>query len=128
MASLLNSLSSKVIAIFLVLTVITVALLNALAYRSSSTEFALQAEKAMASALTFRGHILTEQLAQLENQATSIAKIESLQQSLTGLKSGWNTITKNSGDARAELQKVFIADNPHPAGEREKLLKPEGPS
>ena len=69
-----------------------------------------------------------EKLQALENQAASIAKIETLQQSLTGLKSGWNTIAKSTGDAKAELQRVFVTENPHPAGEREKLIKPEGPS
>ncbi|QLF71164.1 methyl-accepting chemotaxis protein [Peteryoungia desertarenae] len=128
MAARLNSLSSKVIGLFLLLTVVTVALLNVFAYRSSNAEFAALTEKSMVAALTFRGDMLSEQLKQIENQANSIAKIESLQQSLTGLKSGWNTITKNSGDAKSELQRVFVSENPFPAGEREKLVKPEGPS
>ncbi|MFA7415200.1 MAG: methyl-accepting chemotaxis protein [Rhizobium sp.] len=128
MFSRFNSLSSKVIGIFLLLTALSVGILNVLAYFTSSSIFERQMYRSMESTLTFRGDMLTEQLTQLENQATSIAKIESLQQSLTSLKSGWNTIVKNSGDARAELQDVFVAKNPNPADEREKLLKPEGPS
>ncbi|MDH4412753.1 MAG: methyl-accepting chemotaxis protein [Rhizobium sp.] len=128
MTARIHSLSFKVIAVFLVLTFITVALLNVFAYHSSSLLFGEQTEKAMTSTLTFRGDLLTEKLQALENQAASIAKIETLQQSMTGLKSGWNTITKSSGDAKAELQRVFVTENPNPAGEREKLLKPEGPS
>lgn len=128
MTARIHSLSFKVIAVFLVLTFITVALLNIFAYRSSSQLFGEQTEKAMASTLTFRGDLLTEKLHALENQAASIAKIETLQQSLTGLKSGWNTITKSSGDAKAELQRIFVKENPYQAGEREKLIKPEGPS
>ncbi len=128
MTARIHSLSFKVIAVFLVLTFITVALLNIFAYRSSSQLFGEQTEKAMASTLTFRGDLLTEKLHALENQAASIAKIETLQQSLTGLKSGWNTITKSSGDAKAELQQIFVKENPFQAGEREKLIKPEGPS
>lgn len=128
MTARIHSLSFKVIAVFLVLTFITVALLNIFAYRSSSQLFGEQTEKAMASTLTFRGDLLTEKLHALENQAASIAKIETLQQSLTGLKSGWNTITKSSGDAKAELQRIFVKENPFQAGEREKLIKPEGPS
>ncbi|MFN7012174.1 MAG: methyl-accepting chemotaxis protein [Allorhizobium sp.] len=122
-----NSLSSKVIGIFLLLTVLSVGLLNVLAYSTSSALFEEQTFRSMRSTLTFRGDILTEQLAQLENQATSIAKIESLQQSITAMKSGWNTIVKTSGDARKELREIFVTKNPHPA-EPEKLLKPEGPS
>ncbi len=122
-----NSLSSKVIGIFLLLTVLSVGLLNVLAYSTSSALFEEQTFGSMRSTLTFRGDILKEQLAQLENQATSIAKIESLQQSITAMKSGWNTIVKTSGDARKELREVFVTRNPHPA-EPEKLLKPEGPS
>ncbi len=128
MTARIHSLSFKVIAVFLVLTFVTVALLNVFAYRSSNQLFAEQTEKAMASTLIFRGDLLTEKLQALENQAASIAKIETLQQSLTGLKSGWNTITKSTGDAKAELQRIFVTENPHPAGEREKLIKPEGPS
>jgi methyl-accepting chemotaxis protein len=128
MTARIHSLSFKVIAVFLVLTFVTIALLNVFAYRSSNLLFGEQTEKAMASTLTFRGDLLTEKLQALENQAASIAKIETLQQSLTGLKSGWNTITKSSGDAKAELQRIFVTENPYPAGEREKLIKPEGPS
>lgn len=127
MTSRFNSLSSKVIGIFLLLTVVSVGLLNVLAYSTSSAVFEEQTFKSMSSTLTFRGDILQEQLAQLENQATSIAKIESLQQSITAMKSGWNTIVKTSGDARKELRDVFITKNPNPT-ELEKLLKPEGPS
>ncbi|GEO87314.1 MULTISPECIES: methyl-accepting chemotaxis protein [Alphaproteobacteria] len=127
MSSRFNSLSSKVIGIFLLLTVLSVGLLNVLAYSTSSTVFEAQTLGSMTSTLTFRGDILTEQLSQLENQATSIAKIESLQQAMTAMKSGWNTIAKTSGDAGKELRDVFITRNPNP-GEPEKLLKPEGPS
>ncbi len=123
-----NSLSSKVIGIFLLLTALSVGILNVLAYFTSSSLFDKQTYRAMHGTLTFRGDMLKEQLQQLENQATSIAKIEGLQQSFTSMKSGWNTIVKNSGDAKGELQTVFIKNNPYPAGEREKLLKPEGPS
>ena len=127
MSSRFNSLSSKVIGIFLLLTVLSVGLLNILAYSTSSSVFEEQTLRSMTSTLTFRGDILKEQLAQLENQATSIAKIESLQQSITAMKSGWNTIIKTSGDAKPELRDVFVSKNPNPA-EPEKLLKPEGPS
>ncbi|MCM2398577.1 methyl-accepting chemotaxis protein [Rhizobium sp. S95] len=123
-----NSLSSKVIGIFLLLTALSVGILNVLAYFTSSSLFDKQTYRAMDGTLTFRGDMLREQLQQLENQATSIAKIEGLQQSFTSMKSGWNTIVKNSGDAKGELQTVFVKNNPYPAGEREKLLKPEGPS
>jgi len=114
MTSRFNSLSSKVIGIFLLLTVLSVGLLNILAYSTSSAVFEDQTFRSMRSTLTFRGDILNEQLAQLENQATSIAKIESLQQSITAMKSGWNTIVKTSGDARKELRDVFITKNPNP--------------
>ena len=128
MTARIHSLSFKVIAVFLVLTFITIALLNVFAYRSSSQVFGEQTEKAMTSTLTFRGDLLTEKLQALEDQAASIAKIETLQQSLTGLKSGWNTIAKSSGDAKAELQRIFVTENSFPVDEREKLIKPEGPS
>ena len=128
MLKLLNSLSFKVIGIFLLLTIVSIGILNTLAYHYTSAIFQDQAYRSMQSTLTFRGDMLEERLTQLENQAASIARIESLQQSLSALKSGWNTISKKSGDAGAELQKYFISDNPYDKAEREKLLKPEGPS
>ena len=122
-----NSLSSKVIAIFILLAALSIGVLTVLAYSSSSAVVRDEVQRAMASRLVFRGDMLTEQLAQLESQATSIARFEALQQAMTGLKSGWNTIAK-LGDAKSELKTHFITNNPNPAGQREKLLKPEGPS
>ena len=55
MAARLHSLSFKLIAVFLVLTFVSVALLNVFAYRGSSQMFGEQTEKAMTSTLTFRG-------------------------------------------------------------------------
>ena len=124
----LHSLSFKVTAIFLLLTIVSVGVLNVLAYVSSSGIFQRQALKSMESILVFRGDMLKDQLAQLESQAVSIAKIEALQMSITSLRSGWKTIEKNSGDAGKELTGVFVSGNPNPADQREKLIKPEGPS
>ncbi|MBY5570905.1 HAMP domain-containing protein [Rhizobium leguminosarum] len=128
MARRFQSLSFKVIATFILLTVLSIAVIDVLAYFASSRISDEQALKAKESVLIFRGDMLQDQLTQLENQATSIARIEALQMSITNLKSGWKTIEKTAGDARAELKKVFIAGNPNPADQREKLIKPEGPS
>ena len=128
MAQRFQSLSFKVIVTFILLTVLSIAVIDVLAYFASSRISDEQALKAKESVLIFRGDMLQDQLAQLENQANSIARIEALQMSITSLKSGWKTIEKTSGDARAELKKVFISNNPNPADQREKLMKPEGPS
>ncbi|EJJ24993.1 methyl-accepting chemotaxis protein, partial [Rhizobium sp. CF142] len=128
MAQRFQSLSFKVIATFILLTTLSVAVINILAYFASSRVSDEQALKAKESVLIFRGDMLQDQLEQLENQATSIARIEALQMSITNLKSGWKTMEKSSGDARGELKKVFITNNPNPADQREKLAKPEGPS
>ncbi|MBB3464135.1 methyl-accepting chemotaxis protein [Rhizobium sp. BK377] len=128
MAQRFQSLSFKVIATFILLTTLSVAVINILAYFASSRISDEQALKAKESVLIFRGDMLQDQLVQLENQATSIARIEALQMSITNLKSGWKTMEKSSGDARGELKKAFITNNPNPADQREKLAKPEGPS
>jgi methyl-accepting chemotaxis protein len=128
MARRFQSLSFKVIATFILLTVLSIAVIDVLAYFASSRISDEQALKAKESVLIFRGDMLQDQLTQLENQANSIARIEALQMSITNLKSGWKSIEKTAGDARAELKKVFIAGNPNPADQREKLIKPEGPS
>jgi len=128
MAQRFQSLSFKVIATFILLTALAVSTISVLGYFASSRISDDQALKAKESVLIFRGDMLQDQLEQLENQANSIARIEALQMSITSLKSGWKTIEKSSGDARAELKKVFITNNPNPADQREKLMKPEGPS
>ncbi|SCB59383.1 methyl-accepting chemotaxis protein [Rhizobium aethiopicum] len=128
MAQRFQSLSFKVIVTFILMTVLSIAVIDVLAYFASSRISDEQALKAKESVLIFRGDMLQDQLSQLENQANSIARIEALQMSITSLKSGWKTIQKTSGDARAELKKVFITGNPNPADQREKLMKPEGPS
>jgi methyl-accepting chemotaxis protein len=128
MAQRFQSLSFKVITTFILLTALAVSTISVLGYFASSRISDDQALKAKESVLIFRGDMLQDQLEQLENQANSIARIEALQMSITSLKSGWKTIEKSSGDARAELKKVFITNNPNPADQREKLLKPEGPS
>ncbi len=128
MAQRFQSLSFKVIATFILLTALAVSTISVLGYFTSSRISDAQALKAKESVLIFRGDMLQDQLGQLENQASSIARIEALQMSITSLKSGWKTIEKSSGDARGELKKVFITNNPNPADQREKLMKPEGPS
>ncbi len=128
MAQRFQSLSFKVIATFILLTALAVSTISVLGYFASSRISDEQALKAKESVLIFRGDMLQDQLEQLENQANSIARIEALQMSITSLKSGWKTIEKSSGDARAELKKIFITNNPNPADQREKLMKPEGPS
>ncbi|WP_037150106.1 methyl-accepting chemotaxis protein [Rhizobium freirei] len=122
-----QSLSFKVIATFILLTALSIAVINVLAYFASNRISGEQALKATESILIFRGDMLRDQLDQLENQANSIARIEAIQMSITKLKSGWNSIGK-TGDARAELKKVFITNNPNQADQREKLMKPEAPS
>ena len=122
------SLSFKIIAMFLLLTTLAVSVLAALAYTSSSSVFQRQAASSMGGVLTFRGDMLRDQLGQLENQADSIAKIEALQMAIVSMRSGWKTMDKAPGTARKELLDVFVTKNPNPEGEREKLVKPEGPS
>ncbi|MEZ2132093.1 MULTISPECIES: methyl-accepting chemotaxis protein [unclassified Sinorhizobium] len=128
MARRFHSLSFKVIATFMLLTVLSIGVINVLAYLATSRISHEQALKAKESVLIFRGDMLKDQLGQIENQANSIARIEALQMAITSLRSGWKTIEKNSGNARTELRDVFITKNPNPADQREKLVKPEGPS
>jgi methyl-accepting chemotaxis protein len=123
-----QSLSFKVIATFLLLTLVSVSTLAALAYVATSRLSDEQALRAKEGVLIFRGDMLKSQLTQIGTQADSMARIEALQMAITSLRSGWKTIEKTSGDARGELKKVFIAQNPNPADQREKLIKPAGPS
>ncbi|MDG3576326.1 methyl-accepting chemotaxis protein [Rhizobium sp. YJ-22] len=121
-----HSLAFKVTAIFLLLTVVSVGVLNVTAYIGSSGIFQSEKLQAMKGVLTFRGDMLRDQLAQMEGQAVSIARIESLQMAITSFRSGWKTIEKNSGNAGKELIDVFITKNTN--ADRAALVKPEGPS
>ncbi|MBN9033074.1 MAG: chemotaxis protein [Rhizobium sp. 63-7] len=121
-----HSLAFKVTAIFLLLTVVSVGVLNVTAYIGSSGIFQSEKLQSMKGVLTFRGDMLRDQLAQMEGQAVSIARIESLQMAITSFRSGWKTIEKNSGNAGKELIDVFITKNTN--ADRAALVKPEGPS
>ena len=78
MSSMFHSLSSKVIAIFIALTILSVGALNYMAYVSSNSIFERQTLNSMNSILTFRGDMVTASLAQMESQAVSVAKIEAM--------------------------------------------------
>ena len=128
MPKLLQSLQAKVVAIFLVLTALSVCGLSVLGYFGSSRIFMDQTTASMKSILEFRASNLASQLHQIREQASSLAKIEAVQQSMVNLKSGWKSIDKKPGDAKKELQKYFISDNPNPPEKRALLTKPVGPS
>ena len=128
MLSKFHSLSSKVIGIFIALTIIAVGALNFMAYVSSNRIFERQTLNSMNSILTFRGDMVAAGLAQMESQAVSVAKIEAMQSAIVSLRSGWKTLETGGGKAAETLIKTFITDNPNPEGEREKLVKPEGAS
>jgi methyl-accepting chemotaxis protein len=127
MPRLFQSLQAKVIAIFLALTAVSVAGLSVLSYVGSSTIFMDQTSASMKSILEFRASNLANQLHQIRDQASSLAKIEAVQQSMVNLKGGWKSLDKTPGDARKELQKYFVAENPNPPEKRNLLIKPEGP-
>jgi len=127
MLKILQTMQGKVIAIFLVLIFLSESALALLSYYSSNAIFLDQTKASMQSILTFRASNLSSELRQITDQASSLAKIEALGKSMVNLKSGWKSLDKTAGDAKKELQQYFIANNPNPADEREKLVKPEGP-
>ncbi|MCB1447461.1 MAG: HAMP domain-containing protein [Rhizobiaceae bacterium] len=127
MPRILQSLQGKIIAIILMLIVISESALALLSYSSSDAIFLDQTKTSMQSILTFRSANLASELRQITDQAASLSKIESLGKSMVNLKSGWKSLDRNPGDARKELQQYFVTQNPHPADEREKLARPEGP-
>jgi methyl-accepting chemotaxis protein len=128
MPKLPQSLQSKVIAIVLTLVALSLGALAALAYTSSNSIFLHQTTASMQSILAFRANDLQDHIHQFRDQATSLAKIETLQQSMSNLKSGWTTLNKTPGNAQKDLLKYFVTGNPNPADKRELLVKPEGPS
>ncbi|MBB4063157.1 methyl-accepting chemotaxis protein [Gellertiella hungarica] len=128
MLSKFHSLSFKVIAIFIALTILSVGALNFMAYVSSNRIFERQTLNSMNSILTFRGDMVHSALAQMESQAVSVAKIEAMQSAIVSLRSGWKTLETGGKKAADTLVKTFVTDNPYPEGEREKLVKPEGAS
>lgn len=123
----IQSLSFKVLGMFLVLTVLSVGALNYMAYTNSSRIFERQTLSAMQSILTFRGDMLSTAMEQFRSQAVSVAKIESMQSAIVSLRSGWGTLAK-TGNPAEQLIATFVTANPFPVGEREKLIKPEGAS
>ncbi|WP_137154880.1 HAMP domain-containing methyl-accepting chemotaxis protein [Rhizobium sp. FKL33] len=128
MPRIFQSLKAKVVALFIALIIVSVGALVSLGYFSTRSVLVEQSARSMRSILEFRVATLEGRIAQISHQAGAIAAIEALQKSMVNLKSGWKTLDKKPGDAAAALRNVFIAKNLNPAGEREKLVKPEGPS
>lgn len=88
MPKLLQSLQGKVIAIFLVLIVVSESALALLSYNSTNTIVLDQTKVSMQSILTFRSSNLSTELRRIEDQASSLSKIEALGKSMVNLKSG----------------------------------------
>ena len=83
----------------------------------------------MESVLTFRGDMIENRLQQLKTEAVAISKLQNVQLASVSMRSGWTTVERaNGGNAKDELQRVFVTDNPHPANERYKYTKTDGPS
>lgn len=116
----LKTISSKVTLTFVVLLLVSFATISALGYIASSRIAADQFRAAKEESLTFRGDLLEEKLQQMEGQASAISQLELLQR-VTSLRSAWAELSKTSGDVGAELRRVFVDENPNPAGERHKL-------
>jgi methyl-accepting chemotaxis protein len=128
MPRIFQSLKAKVVGLFMALIIVSVSALVSLSYFGTRSVLVDQSARAMHSILEFRVATLQGRIAQIRDQAGALAAIETLQKSMVNLKSGWKTLDKKPGEAAAALRDVFVAKNPNPAGEREKLVKPEGPS
>jgi len=120
-----KTISSKVTLAFVVLLLVSFATISALGYLASSRISADQFRSAKDESLTFRGDLLEEKLQQIEAQASAISQLELLQR-VTSLRSAWAELSKTNADVGAELRRVFIAENPNPAGERQKLSAVQG--
>jgi methyl-accepting chemotaxis protein len=128
MPKIFQSLKAKVVALFMALIIVSVGALVSLGYFGTRSVLVEQSARSMHSILEFRVATLQGRIAQIRDQAGALGAIEALQKSMVNLKSGWKTLDKKPGEATAALRDAFIAKNPNPAGEREKLVKPEGPN
>ncbi len=126
MNRIFNSVRTRVTGLFMLLMVLSGAVLLAIAYFASDRVYQNQASAARQATLTFRADMLSERLTQLRGQAESLARIEALQQDLTNLKSGWKTVEKTSGNAAKALIEAYVTRNPNPADKRELLVKVDG--
>jgi methyl-accepting chemotaxis protein len=126
--SRLHSISSKVVIIVVGIITLAVSSLTLLGYKSSSTVLDEQVGRTMESVLTFRGDMFENRLLQLETEAVAISKLQAVQLAAVSMRSGWTTVERANGNAKDELQKVFVTDNPFPEADRKNYIKPEGPS
>ncbi len=112
------------------LTIVTMALAAALvtgvvAYQVSKKELRLAAERQSIEILESRKAALRRYLKSIEQDLSLLASNRFAQDALTDFSHAWARL---QGNPEQILQKLYIHDNPHPTGEKEKLDQADDPS
>ena len=119
---ILNRLSNKMALMFFigasVMCAATVLVTSQLAGRVADE----QAARALNSATLGKSQTLALALAQRQDSARFFASVSDAKDAMMKMTAGWKVLKENH---TAQLRKIFVEDNPNPAGERYKLIEPQ---
>ena len=99
---------------------LTGAVIAALSYFKASDELLLSAEGKLSALQEARRAALSDYLVSIEQDLLMLAANRTTVRALEEFQQAWEL---QGGDTPAALQKAYIADNPHPTGEKHKLAK-----
>ena len=119
---ILNRLSNKMALMFFigasVMCAATVLVTSQLAGRVADE----QAQRALNSATLGKSQTLSLALAQRQDSARFFASVSDAKDAMMKMTAGWKVLKENHTE---QLRKIFVDDNPNPAGERHKLIEPQ---
>ena len=112
------SLRKSIPMIIALLAVLATVITGGVSYYSSSNSIHHIAEKKMHGIVGSRTHALKDYFVSIDQDIQAMAFHTSTAEMLQQFNEAWNYF---GGDQTALLQKLYISDNPHPAGEKDML-------
>ncbi|WP_432448866.1 methyl-accepting chemotaxis protein [Aliiroseovarius marinus] len=87
-------------------------------YSKNKANMLAHAENALQTLNSSRGQLLSSNLTQMKNDLKVISSMSSTARTMRGFERSWGLV---DGDRTEALQRLYIHENPHPAGEKDAL-------
>jgi len=121
MSFLRLKIATKLPIIMVGLAVLAIVATGLIAAMESEGALEHSAKEEMRAVAAGRHHELHTYLRSMKNEAKILSDNETVIDALTAFEKGWAAI---AGDPTKSLQKTYIQDNPHPKGQKDKLVDP----
>ncbi|PCI59798.1 MAG: methyl-accepting chemotaxis protein [Kordiimonadales bacterium] len=117
---LLNKLniSTRLPLVVVLIVMLTSAAVSLFAFFRAGAEVENQVKERLQVVLEARKSELGSYLKSIQEDLGLVAENKFTLQALNAFSAGWNAV---EGDARRELQRIYITENPNPTGEKDKL-------